>query len=113
MERWFDVSAFVLPKYDRSLCGGAQYCHQDASLAIGNSSPWPLRYDGVPIVDFSLHRAFAIGEQKSLDFRVEFFNAMNTAIFNAPEGRIDRSSAGRVSSAATARQIQLGFRFSF
>ncbi len=113
VERWFDVSAFVLPKYDSSLCGGAQYCHQAASLALGNASPWPLRYDGVPIVDFSLHKGFAIGEHKSVDFRVEFFNALNTAIFNAPEGRIDRSSAARVSSAATARQIQLGFRFSF
>ena len=113
VERWFDVDAFVLPTYDSSLCGGEEFCQEAASLALGNASPWPLRYDGVPVVDLSLHKAFAIGEQKSADFRVEFFNAFNHAIFNAPEGRIDRSSAGRVSSAATARQIQLGFRFSF
>jgi hypothetical protein len=41
------------------------------------------------------------------------FNAFNHAIFNAPQGNIESSSAGRVTSAATARQIQLGFRFSF
>ncbi len=41
------------------------------------------------------------------------FNAFNHAIFNAPNGNMALSSAGRVTSAATARQIQFGFRFSF
>ena len=64
-------------------------------------------------MDISLHKQFALGEERALDFRVDFFNTFNYTIFNAPEGRINLSSAGRVSSAATARQIQMGFRFSF
>ena len=113
VERWFDVEAFPAPIYDTSLCGGAEFCHEAASLAIGNSAPSPLRYDGVPIVDLSLHKQFAVGKEKSLDFRVDFFNAFNHAIFHAPQNRIGRSNAGRVTEAATARQIQMGFRFSF
>ena len=64
-------------------------------------------------MDISLHKEFAFGEQKTLDFRVDFFNAFNHGIFYWPNGNIASSSAGRVTSAATARQIQFGFRFSF
>ncbi len=107
------IRFMLSPPYKQSCPLRFARCHEAARRALGNSAPYPLRYDGVPIVDISLHKEFALGEQKTLDFRVDFFNALNHTIFNAPEGRIDRSSAGRVTSAATARQIQMGFRFSF
>ena len=113
VDRWFDTSAFVAPVYDTSLCAGADSCHEAARRALGNSAPYPLRYDGAPIVDISLHKEFALGEERALDFRVDFFNALNHTIFNAPNGNMSTGSAGRVTSAATARQIQMGFRFSF
>ena len=124
VQRWFDTSAFAAPGVvdpntglrvqDASLCAaGETFCHASAQRALGNSAPYPLRYDGVPLFDISLHKAFEFGEEKSFDFRVDMFNAFNHAIFNAPQGNIESSSAGRVTSAATARQIQLGFRFSF
>ena len=124
VERWFDPSAFTAPGVvdpltglrvqDASLCAAGEFpCHESARRALGNSAPYPLRYDGVPLFDISLHKAFAFGEEKSFDFRVDMFNAFNHAIFNTPNGNIESSSVGRVTSAATARQIQLGFRFSF
>jgi hypothetical protein len=124
VERWFDTSAFTAPGIvdpntgfrvqDSSLCPAGEFpCHESARRALGNSAPYPLRYDGVPLFDISLHKVFAFSEEKSFDFRVDMFNAFNHAIFNAPQGNIESSSAGRVTSAATARQIQLGFRFSF
>jgi hypothetical protein len=124
VERWFDPSAFTAPGVvdpltglrvqDASLCAAGEFpCHESARRALGNSAPYPLRYDGVPLFDISLHKVFAFSEEKSFDFRVDMFNAFNHAIFNAPQGNIESSSAGRVTSAATARQIQLGFRFSF
>ena len=64
-------------------------------------------------MDISLHKKFALDEEKTLDFRVDFFNAFNHTIFHAPAGDLSRGSAGRVTRAATARQIQMGFRFSF
>ncbi len=124
VDRWFDTSAFITPGVvdpntglriqDASLCSaGESFCHESARRALGNSAPWPLRYDGVPLFDISLHKVFEFAEEKSFDFRVDMFNAFNHAIFNAPQGNIASSSYGRVTSAATARQIQLGFRFSF
>ena len=124
MERWYDTSAFTAPGIenpnvpgqrimDTSLCGGAGFCHESARRALGNSAPYPLRYDGVPVVDLSLHKNFALGEEKVFDVRADFFNAFNHAIFNAPNGNHASSAVGRVTSAATARQIQIGFRFSF
>ena len=124
VERWYDTSAFVAPGVenpdvpgqrimDRSLCGGANYCHEAARRALGNGAPYPLRYDGVPVVDLSLHKNFALGEDRTFDVRADFFNAFNHAIFNAPNGNHSSGGVGRVTSAATARQIQIGFRFSF
>ena len=113
VDRWYDPSAFVAPLYDSSLCQGAATCHEAARRALGNAAPYPLRYDGVPLADVSLHKEFAFAEEKTFDFRVDLFNAFNHSVFSAPNGNIGTSSAGRVTSAATARQIQLGFRFSF
>ena len=67
----------------------------------------------MPLVDISLHKDFAFGEEKAVDFRVDFFNAFNHAIFDRPFGDIASRAAGRVFGAAMARQIQFGFRFSF
>ena len=123
-ERWYDTTAFQAPGVphptlaglrvmDTSLCGGADYCHEAARRGLGNGAPYPLRYDGVPVVDLSLHKEFAFGEEKSFDVRADFFNAFNHTVFNAPNGNHASSSVGRVTSSATARQIQIGFRFSF
>ena len=113
VDRWFDTNAFVPPVYDSILCQGANICHEAARQALGNSSFRPLRADGVPVVDISLHKEFAFGEGKTLDFRADLFNAFNHTIFFSPNGRMAQNSAGRVTQAATARQVQFGFRFSF
>ena len=113
VDRWFDTSAFVAPVYDSSLCQGADICHEAARQALGNSAFFPLRGDGIPVVDISLHKEFAFGEGKSLDFRADLFNAFNHTIFFSPIGFMAFGSAGRVTQAASARQIQFGFRFSF
>ena len=113
VDRWFDTSAFVPPVYDSSLCQGADICHEAARRALGNSAFSPLRYDGSELVDISLHKQFAFGETRTLDFRVDLFNAFNHAIFYKPPERMSSTAAGRVTQAATPRQIQFGFRFSF
>lgn len=113
VDRWFDTSAFVAPVYDSSLCQGTDTCHEAARRALGNSASFPLRDDGIPLVDFSLHKEFAFGDGKALDFRTDFFNAFNHTIFFRPNGNVASLAAGRVFQAGTARQIQFGFRFSF
>ena len=64
-------------------------------------------------MDLSLHKNFALGEDRTFDVRADFFNAFNHAVFNAPNGNHASGGVGQVTSAATARQIQIGFRFSF
>ena len=108
VDKWFDTAAFVAAVRDPNLSGQEQ-----ARRSLGNSAENPLRYDGVPLVDISLHKEFVFGEEKSFDFRVDFFNAFNHPVFGAPNGNMAATSAGRVTDAATARQIQFGFRFSF
>ena len=37
-------------------------------------------------MDLSLHKNFALGEDKTFDVRADFFYAFNHAVFNAPNG---------------------------
>ena len=63
----------------------------------------------------SKRREIRLADQgvKGILVRVDFFNALNHAVFYAPNGNMASSAAGRVTGAATARQLQFGFRFSF
>ncbi len=106
--RWFDVDAFEAPRMDPSLPPAER-----ARRALGNSARTPLRGDGIAIVDISLHKEFPTGDGKTLDFRVDFFNAFNHAVFADPIGNIASPVAGFVKDAADPRTIQFGFRFSF
>jgi hypothetical protein len=94
VERWFDVSAFVLP----------------AQFTYGNSNANILREGPFRNLDFSLFKRFG----DKLEFRAEVFNLTNTPSFNAPATAIDTAAAGRVTSTlSTPRQFQFGLKFNF
>ena len=70
--------------------------------------------------DFSASKQFKVGERRSLEFRAEAFNALNTPQFNNPNTSIGFSGVGRVTSAGspttyqrTSRQIQLALKLYF
>ena len=67
----------------------------------------------MPLVDFSLHKQFAITEAQSFDFRVDMFNAFNHPIYQLPNGSVGTANGGRVTDTTSPRQIQFGFRYSF
>jgi hypothetical protein len=97
-ERWFDVSAFILP----------------AQFAYGNSGANILREDRYKSLDFSIFKQFRITEGSKLQFRAEAFNLTNTPSFAIPSAAIDTSSAGRVTSTfSTPRQIQFALKYNF
>jgi len=52
-------------------------------------------------------------ESKTLQFRVEFFNAFNHAQFTNPTGNILNGAFGIVTSARDPRIGQLGIKFNF
>jgi hypothetical protein len=103
-DQYFDPTAFVL----------------QAPGLFGNVGRNTLTGPGLATWDFSLQKAFAMGEEKELQFKAEIFNFLNHANFRLPERNIFNSdgtrtgSAGRITSTITsARQIQLGLKFVF
>ncbi len=95
--RWFDTSAFAQP----------------AALTFGNSPRAGLR--GAPVVttDATIEKGFALTERIKFELRAEFYNLLNHAIFNVPGSTFGAADFGVVSSARSARTVQLAGRFSF
>ncbi|MSO21262.1 MAG: hypothetical protein EXQ56_12555 [Acidobacteria bacterium] len=71
-------------------------------------------------MDFSVFKAFAVGEGKSLQFRAEFFNLPNHPNFAGPSMAVFETNGRRVDNpgritkmVATPRQIQLALKLEF
>jgi hypothetical protein len=66
--------------------------------------------------DLALTKLLPLSEAKSLEFRVEAFNAFNHAQFYGPasvEGEVNDPHFGQVVSAAAPRLVQLAMKFAF
>ena len=70
IDRWFDTSAFAVP---------TQFSHGNAGRLI-------LDGPGTVNFDLGITRTFTVTERLRLQFRTEFFNAMNTPQFDQPGG---------------------------
>jgi len=101
--QWFNPNAFVLP----------------AAGTYGNVGRGVLNGPGLADVDLSLFKNFAVRERWKVQFRSEFFNALNHANFGTPNaivfsGTAVSSTAGLITSTATtSRQIQFGLKVMF
>lgn len=58
-------------------------------------------------------KEFAFGEQRSAQFRVEFFNLFNRANFGTPTNTLNSPNLGRILSAGDPRILQLGLKLAF
>jgi hypothetical protein len=98
--QWFDPAAFSLPTV-----------RTWGSLGRGT-----LRGPGLQTLDLSLLKNTALTEQVSLQFRAEFFNALNHTNLGAPNsivfsGTAVSPSAGLITTLATdSRRIQFGLK---
>ncbi len=96
-EGWFDTRAFAFASYGsfgdsgRNILDGPGY--QDVSVSLIKDSP--------------------IREGLQLQFRAEFFNALNHTNFDLPDAFLGSSTFGRISSAENARRIQFGLKLIF
>ncbi len=115
VDRFFNLDHFVVPCVERTPDDprGVDGAKILGCTGNGDSAVRPIRSDGVPIMDFSFHKQFAISEEKTFTFRVDMFNAFNHPVFNFPQQLIDRSNSATVTGTALPRQIQFGMRFSF
>ena len=65
-------------------------------------------------LDLGLHKQFPLwGESKKLEFRTEFFNALNKTNFSPPAGDISKGTFGTVTSTLPARQVQFALKLMF
>lgn len=104
---WFDPCVFDVP----------------AAGTLGNLGRNTLIGPSVFNVDVSLQREFALGSNRRLQFRAEFFNLMNHPNFRTPtgnslvlftgSGRFNPSAVRYTGTATTSRQTQFALRLSF
>src|SRR5262245_2832315 len=95
--RWFDTNAFMQPD----------------QFQFGNEGRNILRASGLTNLDFSLLRNFSMRERVRLQFRGEFFNALNHTNLAVPGRTFPSPDFGIINSSGPARQIQLGIRLAF
>jgi hypothetical protein len=97
VERWFDTNAFKDPPVGR----------------YGSAGQGIIRGPGSVNWDLSLFKNFRLAESKTLEFRWEMFNTFNNVNYNTPANNTSDSRFGRITGAATAREMQFGLKFLF
>jgi hypothetical protein len=83
---------------------------------LGNASRRFFYGPGIRNFDMTLTKLLRITESKSLEFRVEAFNAFNHAQFYGPasvNGEVNDPHFGQIVSAAAPRLVQLATKFNF
>jgi hypothetical protein len=94
---YFNPAAYVLPPLG----------------SFGNSGRNTLIAPGTVNLDDSLFKMFPIREKMKLQFRAEFFNALNNVNFAAPVANISTATVGNILSAGSPRILQFGLRLAF
>ena len=83
---------------------------------LGNASRRFFYGPGINNFDLTLNKLLPLTESKSLEFRIEAFNAFNHAQFYGPasvDGEVNDPHFGEVVSAAAPRLVQLALKFEF
>jgi hypothetical protein len=83
---------------------------------LGNAKRRNFYGPGIENFDLTLQKSLYIAEAKSIEFRVEAFNAFNHAQFYGPasvDGQREDPSFGNIDSAAAPRLVQIAAKFSF
>jgi Carboxypeptidase regulatory-like domain len=98
------------PAFDTSLFS------EETLGQLGNAKRRIFYGPGINNFDLTLRKGLRLAEARSLDFRIEAFNAFNHAQFYGPasvDGQIETPDFGHIESAAAPRLMQLAAKFSF
>jgi hypothetical protein len=98
LDHYFDIAAFQVPS---------------ASAPFGNSGRNAYRTPSFNQWDLGVDKKFAIRERASLQFRGEFFNAINHTNFGFPDAAITDAAFGTIRSTYPARQIQFALKLMY
>ena len=108
-QAYFNTSIFQLPADDPAV-GNTIF------NTIGNSGRRFFSGPGINNYDLTVQKNLKLTESKSLEFRIEAFNAFNHAQFYGPlsvDGNINDSTFGQVVSAAPPRLVQFAAKINF
>ena len=98
IQQWFNTAAFSRP----------------ANFTYGNAGRNIVRGPGIFSTDLSLIRNVPFGGGRSLQLRLEAFNALNQPIWGDPDMNMSSATYGRVNTTRSPmRELQLGVKFSF
>ena len=97
VDQWFDTSAFTEP-------GEFQFGDSGRSILTG---------PGLQTWDIALSKTTEISEGHQVEFRVDFFNALNRANFDRLSTGLGDSTFGKVFGADRAREIEIALKYSF
>ncbi|MCE5309410.1 MAG: TonB-dependent receptor [Acidobacteriales bacterium] len=105
----------ALPHSDKTIY---RYFNTDAwtitpQYQLGTSPRFPLHGPGINNWDLSLMRNFKMYERFSMQFRGEFYNAVNHPQWNNPNTTIGNRNFGIITSARDARIVELALRIFF
>src|SRR5579885_297291 len=95
--RWFNTEAFAAPP----------------PFTFGDSPIGVIEGPGTHRLDLALMKNFHITESKYFQLRGEAFNALNHVNLNNPGTTLGTSDFGVITSAGSARTIQIGLKFLF
>jgi hypothetical protein len=95
--RWFDTTAFALP----------------APFAFGSAPRNSVIGPGSATLDAAVAKSWGFGASGAVEFRWEIFNLLNRANFDLPNRVFGNANFGRIFSAKSPREMQLGLRVAF
>jgi hypothetical protein len=97
--------------------GSVSYNGQSFAVAppytFGNAGRNSLTGPGYAALDAVVAKRLTIGATRSLELRLEIFNALNRANYQIPDSFVDRATFGQSLVAFPARQMQVAARFAF
>ncbi len=109
---WFGTTPSATPCAgpDNGVCAyGSELPTEFGTAGVGTE-----RAPGYRDLDAALSKAFAITEDKHLDFRADFFNVMNTTSLGPPNANVSSNALGQITTTtSTERQIQLALKLIF
>ena len=96
-DRWFDTGAFALP----------------APFTFGNALRNSVIGPGFANLDFVVAKSWPLPGGRDIEFRWEVFNALNRANFDLPNRIFGTPNFGRIFSAKSPREMQVGVKLTF
>lgn len=109
---WFgtDPSATPCPGADNGICAYGN----ELSNEYGTAHTDTERAPGYRQVDFSVFKAFRITEGQKVEFRSDFFNALNITSLGNPSNWVTWGVFGQItSSRSPQRQVQFALKYMF